>query len=397
MAVDICIRGAGIVGKTLALLLARDRVRVALVAAHGTHSHDPAHDIRSFALNSASKTLLQGLCAWPQTACAVRHMRVQGDDGGVLHFDAPSANAPSAAAASTPSSVSSSTAGEALAWIVDAAVLDAQLSLALSFQSTVQISTAPETAVLTVICEGKVSDTRAAWGVECESFSYGQTAIAAHVRCALPHQATAWQWMGRSDDHPLSQDGEVLALLPRHSADGGNSVALVWSVSHDYAAHLQALDDAAFCTQLQKACCSALGDMQLTSARASWPLQVSQALRWVGEHPDAGAWALAGDAAHTVHPLAGQGLNLGLADVAALAAIVKDKEYFRSYGDARLLRRYERTRKGDAAVLRTATDGLQRLFAAEGSQAQTLRNWGMTGFEKMGPLKAFVMRRAMGV
>jgi 2-polyprenyl-6-methoxyphenol hydroxylase-like FAD-dependent oxidoreductase len=181
---------------------------------------------------------------------------------------------------------------------------------------------------------------------------------------------------------------------------------LVWSVSQDHAQHLLALDDVAFCAALQNVCGNALGSMQLASARASWPLQVSSALRWVGHQTGSaqadgkggiGAWALAGDAAHTVHPLAGQGLNLGLADVAALASILKDKEYFRSYGDARLLRRYERARKADAALLRAATDGLQRLFAFDDSRVQALRNWGMMGFEKLAPLKAAVMRRAMGV
>jgi ubiquinone biosynthesis UbiH/UbiF/VisC/COQ6 family hydroxylase len=379
MAVDICIRGAGVVGKALALLLARERMRVALVVDADPH----AQDIRSFALNAASKALLEGLRAWPTAACAVQHMQVQGDDGGCVHFDA------------APSTVSQPT--DALAWIVDAAALEEQLSLALSFQSTVQLVSQPQEAALTVVCEGKASATRAALGVEYESFSYGQQAIAARMQCEQAHQATARQWMGAN--------GEVLALLPRHtpgdSKDSGNSVALVWSVSQDHAQHLLALDDAAFCAVLQNACSNALGHMQLTTPRASWPLHVTRALHWVGEQTEGkdriGAWALAGDAAHTVHPLAGQGLNLGLADVAALASILKDKEYFRSYGDARLLRRYERARKADAALLRTATDGLQRLFAFDDSRVQALRNWGMMGFEKLAPLKAAVMRRAMGV
>jgi 2-polyprenyl-6-methoxyphenol hydroxylase-like FAD-dependent oxidoreductase len=139
--------------------------------------------------------------------------------------------------------------------------------------------------------------------------------------------------------------------------------------------------------------------MRLTSQRAAWPLHLAQASRWVGTGLGAqdGAWALAGDAAHAVHPLAGQGLNLGLGDAAELAQVLAGKEYFRSYGDMRLLRRYERARKGDAAALRVATDGLQRLFALDDERARSLRNWGMRSFEALSPLKSAVMRRAMGV
>jgi ubiquinone biosynthesis UbiH/UbiF/VisC/COQ6 family hydroxylase len=237
---------------------------------------------------------------------------------------------------------------------------------------------------------------RDAAGLVYEQTAYDQTAIAATLHTELPHQATARQWM---------QGGEVCALLPRHSLQpinpaGGNSVALVWSVQHEHAQQLLALDEAQFCAALQLACGNALGAMRLTSHRAAWPLYVAQASSWVGQGlasmPQA-AWALAGDAAHAVHPLAGQGLNLGLGDAAELASVLAGKEYFRSYGDMRLLRRYERARKGDAAALRVATDGLQRLFALDDERARSLRNWGMRGFEALAPVKSAVMRRAMGV
>ena len=108
------------------------------------------------------------------------------------------------------------------------------------------------------------------------------------------------------------------------------------------------------------------------------------------------AWALAGDAAHTVHPLAGQGLNLGLGDVAELVTVLRSRESWRSVADPRLLRRYERSRKAALAAMRLATDGLQQLFAHQQPAWQGLRNWGMKGFERSGPLKAWVARRAMG-
>jgi 2-polyprenyl-6-methoxyphenol hydroxylase-like FAD-dependent oxidoreductase len=112
---------------------------------------------------------------------------------------------------------------------------------------------------------------------------------------------------------------------------------------------------------------------------------------------DGVAWALAGDAAHTVHPLTGQGLNLGLADVAELAHLIASRDYWRNVADEKLLRRYERARKADAAALGSATDGLQRLFAQNAGPWAALRNVGMNGFERSGPLKRWVARQAMGV
>lgn len=382
MAIDVCIRGAGVVGKALALLLARSRIRVGLVQAAQPSSAPP--DIRAFALNVASQTLLSSLRAWPETSCAVQHMWVQGDgsgtSAGLVQFDATSMGT------------------EALAWIVDASALEQRLHTVVSFAPEITLLNAPEPAALTVICEGRASASREATGLAYDQVAYDQTAIAATLHTDLPHQATARQWM---------QGGEVCALLPRNApeinAPQGNSVALVWSVQHEHAQQLLAMDEAQFCAALQHACGNVLGPMRLTSQRAAWPLHLAQASRWVGTGLGAGmashngAWALAGDAAHAVHPLAGQGLNLGLGDAAELAQVLASKEYFRSYGDMRLLRRYERARKGDAAALRIATDGLQRLFALDDERARSLRNWGMRSFEALSPLKSAVMRRAMGV
>jgi 2-polyprenyl-6-methoxyphenol hydroxylase-like FAD-dependent oxidoreductase len=131
--------------------------------------------------------------------------------------------------------------------------------------------------------------------------------------------------------------------------------------------------------------------LELASGLSSWPLALSRAERWVGP-----GWALAGDAAHTVHPLAGQGLNLGLADAAGLAAVIHEREYWRGLGDEKLLRRYERSRKADVAAMGAVTDGLQGLFAQNDVRWQALRNWGMKGFALSGPLKAWVTRQAMG-
>ncbi|MCD6079676.1 MAG: 2-octaprenyl-3-methyl-6-methoxy,4-benzoquinol hydroxylase-like protein, partial [Ramlibacter sp.] len=117
----------------------------------------------------------------------------------------------------------------------------------------------------------------------------------------------------------------------------------------------------------------------------------AQAQRWCGP-----GWVLAGDAAHNVHPLAGQGLNLGLADAEVLARVLHGREYWRALGDEKLLRRYERARKADVMAIGWTTDGLQQLFAQPTEPWSLLRNWGMRGFDRSGPLKHWVVRQAMG-
>jgi 2-polyprenyl-6-methoxyphenol hydroxylase-like FAD-dependent oxidoreductase len=367
-ALDVCIRGAGIVGRTLALLLARERLRVGLVdlqpVAGSGHS-----DVRAYALNPASRALLEMLRAWPDEAHAtpVAAMQVKGDDGGQVSFDAADQGVP------------------ALAWIVDVPALQDRLGEALRYQPLVERLQAPQPAALTVVCEGRASATRAEFGVQFEVTSYPQRAIAARLTCELPHGQVARQWFA---------DGEIVALLPMGGAVGGaqgNLVALVWSVREERADALLALDPAAFALEVERACGRTLGAMTLATERAAWPLQLARASRWTGP-----GWALAGDAAHNVHPLAGQGLNLGLADAKALADVLREREYWRGVADPKLLRRYERSRKADVLAMGATTDGLQQLFAQRTGPWTLLRNWGMLGFEHSGPVKHWVARQAMG-
>ncbi len=365
---DICIRGAGIVGRTLALLLARDRLRVALVndAAHPA----VADDVRAYALNTASRTLLESLRCWPEAAhaTAVQQMQVWGDKGGEVHFSAQQQGVP------------------ALAWIVDVPALEARLQEAVRFQPMIEVVDSPPPATLTVVCEGKASATRAALGVAFDTVPYHQQAIATRVQCALPHGQTARQWFA---------DGEILAFLPLQG-ETGNSVAVVWSVQEARAGGLLALPAEDFCAALQAASHGALGSLALDGPRAAWPLHKAQASRWIG-HTDQRAWVLAGDAAHTVHPLAGQGLNVGLGDAATLAQVLHGRDYWRSVNDVKLLRQYERARKTALLAVGGATDGLQQLFARGDAATQGLRNWGMQGFERSGWVKTWVARQAMGL
>ena len=158
------------------------------------------------------------------------------------------------------------------------------------------------------------------------------------------------------------------------------------------------LDDSedSFCEQLEQMSEGSLGKLSLITARKAWPLQSAQASRWVGLTKGQ-AWALAGDAAHTVHPLAGQGLNLGLADVAELTRILHKRAYWRPVNDAKLLRQYERARKTEVTATDAAMSALQQLFDKPGSRWQKVRNWGLSGFERVGFSKHWAARRAMGI
>lgn len=363
---DVCIRGAGIVGRTLALLLARDRLRIGLVEAPAAAPTGAHSDVRAYALNAAARELLTGLRAWPdeEHATPVLSMDIRGDEGGQVRFNAAAERVP------------------ALAWITDVQPLLARLGEAVRYQPEIEVLSQPRAAALTVVSEGRASRTREEFGVNFEVTSYPQRAIAARLACEKPHGQVARQW--------FAEEGDILALLPMGGPQG-NSAALVWSVLEGRADELLALPAPEFEARLQAVCGDTVGRLTLTSERACWPLQKAMADRWCGP-----GWVLAGDAAHNVHPLAGQGLNLGLADAEELARVLHGREYWRSVGDEKLLRRYERDRKLDVMAMGWATDGLQQLFAQQAEPWSWVRNWGMRGFNRSGPLKHWVARQAMG-
>lgn len=365
-------------GRTLALRLAQQGLRVALtapelgVASQRTaplqSSPEPA-DVRAYALNQASRTLLESVRCWPseKEASAVLCMQVHGDEQGHLCFSAQEQGV------------------SALNWIVDVSALQAQLVQSVQFQPRIALFDTPQAAALSVICEGKASRTRQEFGVEFDVTNYEQSALAARVQCAQGHAQVAYQWFGKD---------EILAFLPLGGA-AGNTYAIVWSTTPERAQALQTMDADDFCQALALASHETLGLPTLCSERATWPLQQAQARRWSGSNAQ-GAWVLAGDAAHNVHPLSGQGLNLGLGDVSALAQVLAERPYWRSPGDMRLLRAYERARKAELATIGRGTDALQMLFMHPHPVVQALRNWGMNQFNRSGLLKQWVTQRAMG-
>jgi ubiquinone biosynthesis UbiH/UbiF/VisC/COQ6 family hydroxylase len=396
----VWVRGAGVVGRCLALALARQGLPVVLSAPTRDAARPAATDVRAYALNAASVQLLRALRVWDAlplgAATAVYDMRVHGDGFG--------------AAARAPAVVEFSSwqqGVQALAHIVDVAALERALDAAVGFAPHIERLTADQAearfahqpSALMALCEGKASQLRQALGVEFQSKSLGQHAIAARLSASLPHRGVAWQWFGEPD---------VLALLPMDAvgkAGQSGGYALVWSVPSEKAQELMALEAPAFEAQLQAALRLAapsagaalgadpgVGELRLCSERSSWPLFHAQAERWCGP-----GWALLGDAAHVVHPLAGQGLNLGLADVQALSEVIAQREPWRPLGDEKLLRRYVRQRLAPTWAMGQVTDGLLDLFSHPAPWARELRNQGLALVNATSPIKRWLTRRALGL
>jgi ubiquinone biosynthesis UbiH/UbiF/VisC/COQ6 family hydroxylase len=242
-----------------------------------------------------------------------------------------------------------------------------------------------------VVCEGRNSQSRQELGVAFNTLPYQQQALATRVQCAQAHRQQALQWFSQSNG-----ELEILALLPLGGPQG-REAAVVWSLPPTKAQAMQLLEPHALAQALGDASHLALGALEVTAPAQTWPLQLAMAEQWSGRNAQ-GAWVLAGDAAHTIHPLAGLGLNLGLGDVRELAAVLQTREttdYWRGLDDVHLLRRYERARKADMQGVWLACDGLQRLFNHPNTLVQHVRNWGMNSFNQLSPLKQWTVQQAM--
>jgi len=233
-------------------------------------------------------------------------------------------------------------------------------------------------ARLVVAADGMQSWARQAAGIAVHQRSYGQQGVIANFACSGAHHDTAYQWF---------RDDCVLAYLPLP----GGRMSMVWSTPDAHAAELLALPVGALCAQVAAAGRLVLGDLSLLSAVQQFPLARMRAARLAAPRV-----ALIGDAGHVVHPLAGQGVNLGFGDAAALARVLLEREAFRDPGEIRLLRRYERERAEDILALTVVTDGLQRLFAAPGRGAAQLRNTGLNLTNALPVVKNLLIRRALG-
>jgi len=394
---DVLIVGSGIVGATLACALLQGGLRVALVeatpsiATNVTLSAELKElDLRNFALTRASERILTHLQIW-QKALRVspfRQMVVWDANGaGLIHFD------------------SAAIAEPTLGYIVEQSVLQialatqlTQLSNNLTWHRPARIQNFKLTANglamevhlqdgyylttrLLVGAEGAHSVTRTLAGIPYRLYDYGQQAIVANVRTEYCHQATAWQRFLTTG--PLA----FLPLSDPHLS------SIVWSCDTTVANQLFAMDKLTFQQALAEAFAFKLGAITECSQRAIFSLQRRHVEQYVQPR-----LALVGDAAHTIHPLAGQGVNLGLLDVATLSEVILQAfNEGHDFGNYSVLRRYERWRKGENLVMGLMMDGFKDLFGSHSTPLTWLRNFGMGVTNEMLPLKQLLMRRAMGL
>lgn len=395
---DAIVVGAGAVGGALALSLARDGFEVALVEAREPRPWQAdAVDLRVVALAPDARALLDDLGVWPGIAAAragaYRKMTVwDALAPGTLHLDA-------------------ADRGEAaLGWIVENLLVQQALWRALAGGApaaaagdgraavrvhcpaeVVELDNADDAVTATlddgtrlrarllVAAEGAMSPLRSRLGLGFDGRDYGQRAVVAHVATERPHEQTAWQRF---------LPGGPLAFLPL--ADGRSSI--VWSLPEADAARVLALDDEAFRGELGGAFDFRLGPITATTPRAAFPLRLRLADRYL-----AGRCLLAGDAAHVVHPLAGQGMNLGLRDVACLRRVLNEaRDRGSDIGASHVLRRYERDRRSATTLAAQGFDAIARAFAPEAVPLAALRGAALGVAGRVTPLRHLLMDVAAG-
>lgn len=384
---DIIIVGGGVVGATFALQLAATDLRVVVVdrASPAVAPLDTEFDHRVYALTPTNMALLEGLDLFqPQDRArltSIRAMEIFGDKQAKLTFSAREINR-NELAVMIEHRLLAKRVAEKLAVAAHVQYLDQSAPKSLNVDDEV-VSLALEDgtkiqAALLVGADGAKSWVRDECGFSAREKDYGQIALVANFQCEKNHEQVARQWFA---------DGGILAWLPLSE----NIISIVWSLPAARAAELYALPGEEFCSAVAVGGTKALGVMRLVSAVARFPLSSLRSDGLVKPRV-----ALIGDAAHVVHPLAGQGLNLGLRDAAALAQALRERAVPEDIGDATVLRRYERARKEGLAAMYLVTNGLQGLFAMDSTIAAGLRNGGLRFVDNAPWLKKRLMRHAMG-
>jgi ubiquinone biosynthesis UbiH/UbiF/VisC/COQ6 family hydroxylase len=386
MKFDVVVVGAGLVGASFVRALAGSGLRIALVDSGVPPTCSEEWDSRIYAISPRNAAFLRECGAWQ----ALDDSRVQSVRRMEIFGDAQDARM----------SFSAYETGVAeLAFTIESGRLQRALWDGLATQPDVtlfasarciDLECGPRAATLTledgarivtslvVGADGASSWVRQRAGLAATARSYGERGVVANFACGRSHRGTACQWF-RSDG--------VLAYLPLPGA----RMSMVWSTPDAHADELLDLEPDALCARVAEAGRHMLGDLEQLTPPAAFPLQLLVAKRIVAPRI-----ALVGDAAHVVHPLAGQGVNLGFADARTLADVLRAREASRDCGELALLRRFERSRAEAILAMRGVTDGLQHLFAAQGSLISGIRNWGLNLTERMPVLKNLLVRQALG-
>ncbi len=392
---DVLIGGGGMVGAAVAALLATDprarNLRVALVeSAPATLPlpEEPA-ELRVCALSRSSEQLLVNVGAWgflrarrpaPYTRMRVWDAKDSPNGTRALSFDAATIGEPNLGHIAENRSVNAVLLSVALNHGVTLLRAPLRALQVEPDQATVTVGERELQVALVVAADGAQSELREWAGIAVENYPYPSSAVVARLACEQPHYSEARQRFLPSGP---------LALLPL--ADG--SVSLVWSTSSQEADALIALSDEAFSAAVTQASDGVLGALQLLGARASFALSRNHATTY-----SVARVALVGDAAHTVHPLAGQGVNLGFLDAAVLVeTILAARQRGENIGDLATLSRYSRARRADNLIVSAALHGIYRLFGTEQPTVSWARRWGLALVERSTLAKGHFMREALGL
>lgn len=397
---EVMIVGAGIVGSALACALAQAGISVAIVEAQSLCSDWPSskdtidgYDARVSALTAGSQRFLQDLEVWgdieSQRLSPYRQMQVWDADGtGSIGFDCEDINQPLLGHIVenriTATALLRKAEHSDQVRIITAARLADLESLSSGYRLELEDGRVLQTALL-IAADGANSRVRQLAGFATREWDYGHHAIVTTVQTSKSHQQTAWQ--------RFMPEGP-LAFLPLSSADGSQHFcSIVWSALPAYAENLMACDDGEFAAQLGAAFEYRLGSIEAINRRFSFPLRQRHAEDYIQP-----GLVLVGDAAHSIHPLAGQGVNLGLMDAQVLAEeLVRARQRELPIGDLSVLQRYQRRRKAANLTMMATMEGFKRLFEQPALPVRWLRNTGMRWLDRAAPLKHKVMKQAMGL
>lgn len=394
---DIAIIGAGLVGASLACTIARHSdahsLRIALVEASVDQQafNGEEFDPRVVALTQASQNLLNAVGVWDEIAntrvCAYRDMHVwDGEGTAEIHFDCAEVRT-NYLGHIVENSVVLNVLRKKVAQYKNITLIQPARVTSLVNSSCVQVALDNGELIntkLLIAADGAQSKVREIAQFETREWEYGHKAIVTTVQTELPHQATAWQRFMRTGP---------LAFLPLSSVNGKHFCSIVWSAETELAEDLMQLNDIEFCTRLGVAFEHRLGKILHADKRFAFGLRQRHAKTYIQPHI-----ALVGDAAHNIHPLAGQGVNLGLLDVAALSQeIHRALERKIPLNDFSILRRYQRQRLAGNLVMMSAMEAFKRLFGSQSLMITWLRNTGMRQLNSLAELKKIIIKAAMGL